>query len=81
MIEQFLSAYLKAGLLGPPRIVSAPGHSFSDIADKALHIVNLESVHNLPQIVGFDLEPLRSARMSILRGDASVGRAALARQN
>ncbi len=38
MIEQFLAAYLKAGVLGPPRIVSAPGHSFSDIADKALHI-------------------------------------------
>jgi len=59
MIEQFLSAYLKAGLLGPPRIVSAPGHSFSDIADKALHIVNLESVRDLSRIVGFDLEPLR----------------------
>jgi uncharacterized protein YcbX len=61
MIEQFLSAYLKSGLLGPPRIVSAPGHSFSDIADKALHIVNLESVRDLSRIVGLDLDldPLR----------------------
>ncbi len=59
MIEQFLSAYLKAKLLGPPRIVSAPGHSFTDIAEKALHIVNLESVRDLSRITGIDLDPLR----------------------
>jgi uncharacterized protein len=59
MIEQFLAAYLKTGLLGPPRIVSAPGHSFTDIADKALHIVNLESVRDFSRIVEFDLDPLR----------------------
>jgi len=59
MIEQFLAAYIKAELLGPPRIVSAPGHSITDIADKALHIVNLETVRDLSRIVELDLDPLR----------------------
>ncbi len=59
MVEQFLSAYMKADLRGPPRIVCAPGHSFTDIAAKALHLVNLESVRDLSRIVGTDLDPLR----------------------
>ncbi len=59
MIEQFLAAYMKTELLGPPRIVSAPRHSFTDIADKALHMVNLETVRDLSRIAELDLDPLR----------------------
>ena len=59
MIEQFLAAYMKAELRGPPRIVSPPGHSFTDIAEKALHLVNLESVRDLSRIAGIDLDPQR----------------------
>ncbi len=59
MIEQFLAAYMKAELKGPPRIVGASGHSFTDIAEKALHIVNLESVRDLSRVTGIDLDPLR----------------------
>jgi uncharacterized protein YcbX len=59
MIEQFLAAYMKAELRGPPRIVCASGHSFTDIAEKALHIVNLESVRELSRIAGIELNPLR----------------------
>jgi uncharacterized protein len=58
IIEQFLSAYMKAGLRGPPRVVAAEGHSFTDIAAKALHIVNLDSVRDLSRIAGFELDPL-----------------------
>jgi uncharacterized protein len=59
MIEQFLAAFMKAELRGPPRIVSAPGHSFTDIAEKALHIVNLASVNELSRVAGMELDPLR----------------------
>jgi uncharacterized protein YcbX len=59
MIEQFLAAYMKADLRGPPRIVCAPGHSFTDIAEKAVHAVNLESVRDLGRIAGTWLDPLR----------------------
>jgi uncharacterized protein YcbX len=59
IIEQFLAAYMKADLRGPPRIVGAPGHSFTDIAEKALHIVNLESVRELSRMAGTELDPSR----------------------
>ena len=34
LIEQFIAAYMKAELRGPPKIVYAAGHSFSDVAAK-----------------------------------------------
>src|SRR5262245_34610709 len=59
MLEQFFAAYMKEELKGPPRIVSAPGHSFSDRADKCLHLVNLATVRDLERTVGTGLDPLR----------------------
>lgn len=59
MIEQFLAAYMKADLRGAPHIVSALGHSFSDVAKKCLHIVNLASVRELERISGRVIDPLR----------------------
>lgn len=59
MIEQFIAAYMKTALRGAPKIVSAPGHSFSDVSAKCLHIVNLASVRDLERIVGRPIDPLR----------------------
>jgi uncharacterized protein YcbX len=59
MIEQFLAAYMQEELRGAPRIVFAPGHSFSDVAAKCLHIVNLASVRELERVVGHAVNPLR----------------------
>jgi len=59
IIEQFIAGYMKDELKGPPRIVSAPGHSFSDVAAKCLHIVNLATVRDLEVAVGMTLNPLR----------------------
>lgn len=59
MIEQFLAAYMKDSLRGAPKIVSAPGHSFSDMAAKCVHIVNLASVRDLERVVGKAIDPLR----------------------
>jgi uncharacterized protein YcbX len=59
MIEQFLAAYMKAELRGAPKIVSAEGHSFSDVPAKCLHIVNLASVRDLERIAGRPVDPLR----------------------
>ena len=52
MVEQFLGAYMKEALRGPPRIVSAPGHTFSDVPAKWLHIVNLASLRELERVMG-----------------------------
>jgi hypothetical protein len=59
MIEQFLAAYLQTELKGPPRILSAEGHRFTDIAAKAVHLVNLETVRDLGRQMGTHLNPLR----------------------
>lgn len=59
LIEQFLAAYMKADLRGAPKIVSAPGHSFSDMAAKCVHIVNLASVRELERVTGRSVDPLR----------------------
>ena len=59
MVEQFLGAYMKDALRGPPRIVTAPGHTFSDVPAKWLHIVNLASLRDLERVMGRSLHPLR----------------------
>lgn len=59
MIEQFLAAYMKDSLRGPPKVVRAPGHSFSDVAAKCVHIINLASVRELERAVGRPVHPLR----------------------
>ncbi|HZA01828.1 MAG TPA: MOSC N-terminal beta barrel domain-containing protein, partial [Hyphomicrobiaceae bacterium] len=59
IIEQFLAAHMKGSPRGLPRIVSAPGHSFSDVAAKCLHIVNLASVREIERAAGRPVNPLR----------------------
>jgi uncharacterized protein len=59
LIEQFIAAYMKAELRGPPKIVHAPGHSFSDVAAKCVHVVNLASVRELERTLGRPVDPLR----------------------
>lgn len=58
-IEAFFAREFAAELHGPPRVVSAPGHSFSDVREKCLHIVNLASVRALEQTLGQPVNPLR----------------------
>jgi uncharacterized protein len=59
LIEQFLAAYMKGELRGAPKIVPAEGHSFSDVAAKCVHIVNLASVRDIERTLGRPVDPLR----------------------
>jgi uncharacterized protein YcbX len=59
MIEQFFAAYMQGELRGPPKIVFAPGHSFSDVAMKCLHVVNLATVRDVERVAGRPIDPLR----------------------
>lgn len=68
VIEQFLAAYMKSDLRGAPHIVQAPGHSFSDVAKKCVHIVNLASVRELERISGRKVDPLRFRPNIIIDG-------------
>lgn len=59
IIEQFFAAFMEDKLRGPPKIVSAPGHAFSDIAAKRVHIVNLASLRDLERAADRTVSPLR----------------------
>lgn len=59
IVEQFMAAFMAASLRGPPRILSAPGHSFTDTPAKWLHVINLASVRDLERITGRPINPLR----------------------
>ena len=59
MIEQFFAAYMQSELRGPPKVVFAPGHSFSDVAMKCLHVVNLATVRDIERVAGRPVDPLR----------------------
>lgn len=59
IIEQFIAAYMKEALRGPPRVVSAPGFSFSDVPSKVVSLLNLASVKDLERVIGKPVDPLR----------------------
>jgi uncharacterized protein len=58
-IERFFAAYCADELRGPPKVLNAPGHSFSDVARKVVSIINLASVATLETIIGAPVDPVR----------------------
>ncbi|RUP08285.1 MOSC domain-containing protein [Hyphomicrobium sp.] len=58
-IEDAIARVVTSGLRGRPRIVSSPGHSFSDVAAKCVHIVNSESVQALSKMIGAKVDTRR----------------------
>ncbi|MEL7048790.1 MAG: MOSC domain-containing protein [Pseudomonadota bacterium] len=70
LIEQFLAAYLKSELRGPPKITFSEGHSFSDVKQKCLHIVNRASIQELERVTGRDIDPLRFRPNVVIEGAA-----------
>lgn len=58
-IERFLAEYVAEDLRGPPKVLHAPGHSFSDVAKKVVSIINLASVAELESAMGAPVDPLR----------------------
>jgi uncharacterized protein YcbX len=58
-VEAFFAAYCADELRGPPKLLHAPGHSFSDVAKKVVSIINLASVAALETAVGAPVDPLR----------------------
>ena len=58
-IEQFFAGYCAKEVRGPPKVLDAPGHSFSDVARKVVSIINLASVAEVENAVGAQVHPLR----------------------
>jgi len=58
-IEDFFARFCADELHGPPKVLDAPGHSFSDVAKQVVSIINLASVAALATLVGRPVDPLR----------------------
>jgi len=58
-IESFFAQFCADELRGSPKLLHAPGHSFSDVARKVVSIINLASVAALETAVGAPVNPLR----------------------
>jgi len=58
-VEAFFRRFMPNELQGPPKVLQADGHSFSDVAAKVVSIINLASVAAIETMVGQPVHPLR----------------------
>ncbi len=58
-VEDWFTANFADELRGPPRILSAPNYSFSDVSKKVVSIINLDSVAAVADMVKAAVDPLR----------------------
>jgi hypothetical protein len=58
-IEAFFKVFSASDLHGVPKVLAAPGHSFSDVSKKVVSIINLASVAELEKATGRKINPLR----------------------
>jgi uncharacterized protein YcbX len=58
-IEGFFAIAFADRIKGPPKVLTSPGHSFSDVARKVVSIINLQSLSAIESMVGFPVNPLR----------------------
>lgn len=58
-IEAYFTENFADELRGPPKVLFADGHSFSDVPRKVVSIINLASVADLEKVVGQPVHPLR----------------------
>ncbi len=59
MIETFFANFMEEDSRGKPRLVSADGHYFTDISQKAVSLINLASVDEISKAAGQEISPLR----------------------
>ena len=58
-VERFFAASFGGQIKGPPKVLTSPGHSFSDVARKVVSIINLASVRAIENMVDHPVHPLR----------------------
>jgi uncharacterized protein YcbX len=87
-VERFFAEFCADELRGPPKVLNAPGHSFSDVARKVVSVINLASVAALEDIVGAPVHPLRFranlyvedwpawSELDLVGSEIAIGRAA-----
>jgi uncharacterized protein YcbX len=67
-IERFFTDQRATRIKGPPKVLSSPGYSFSDVDKKVVSIINLGSLADIEGMVGFPVHPLRFRANVYVRG-------------
>jgi len=67
-IEQFFVSASAGGIKGPPKVLTSPGHRFSDVAGKVVSIINLGSLQAIANMVDAPVHPLRFRANLHVRG-------------
>jgi len=67
-IERFFAGAYAGEIKGPPKILTSPGHRFSDVARKVVSIINLGSLQAIENIVEASVHPLRFRANLYVRG-------------
>ena len=67
-IEQFFAHTYASDIKGPPKILTSPGHRFSDVARKVVSIINLDSLKAIENMVDAPVHPLRFRANLYVRG-------------
>lgn len=67
-IEEAISRIVTSGLRGRPKVVVSPGHSFSDVAAKCVHLVNRQSLMALEGLLGAPVDARRFRPNLVLDG-------------
>ena len=68
-IEFFINDYFEAELKGEAKLLTAEGHSFSDVRDKCISIINLNSIRKFEQDTALTIDPIRFRANLHLDGD------------
>ena len=58
-LAAFVARRFPSEVRGMPKTLAAAGHSFSDVAKKVLHLINLETLRALEAKLGAPLDPIR----------------------
>ncbi|MBS0253206.1 MAG: MOSC domain-containing protein [Proteobacteria bacterium] len=67
-IEDAITRIVTSGLRGRPKVVVSPGHSFSDVAPKCVHLVNRQSLTALEGLIGTKIDARRFRPNLVLDG-------------
>lgn len=67
-IERFFASAYASGIKGPPKVLTSPGHRFSDVARKVVSIINLGSLQAIANMVDAPVHPLRFRANLYVRG-------------
>lgn len=68
-IEFFINDYFDGDLKGDAKLLTADNHSFSDVREKCISILNLNSVRKFEQDTGLKIDPIRFRCNLHLDGD------------